>query len=111
MRVLALGGSGGMGRFAVETSMQFENISKIFVADINADAAIAFSNTMNEKAFSFIVLENAIAASALISATKILLIFSNCILVSTANLPMPPLPPNARTLMKRLSRNDVEDSY
>ena len=49
MRVLALGGSGGMGRFAVETSMQFKNISKIFVADINADAAIAFSNTMNEK--------------------------------------------------------------
>ena len=47
MRVLALGGSGGMGRFAVETSMQFENISEIFVADINADAAIAFSNTMN----------------------------------------------------------------
>ena len=49
MRVLALGGSGGMGRFAVETSMQFENISEIFVADINADAAISFSNTMNEK--------------------------------------------------------------
>ena len=53
MRVLALGGSGGMGRFAVETSMQFENISKIFVADINADAAIAFSNTMNEKVSGF----------------------------------------------------------
>ena len=53
MRVLALGGSGGMGRFAVETSMQFKNISKIFVADINADAAIAFSNTMNEKVSGF----------------------------------------------------------
>ena len=53
MRVLALGGSGGMGRFAVETSMQFKNISKIFVADINADAAIALSNTMNEMVSGF----------------------------------------------------------
>ena len=26
MKVLALGGSGGMGRFAVETSMDFSNV-------------------------------------------------------------------------------------
>ena len=31
MKVLALGGSGGMGRFAVETSMSFENIDEITV--------------------------------------------------------------------------------
>ena len=49
MKVLALGGSGGMGRFAVETSMSFENIDEITVADINADAAIAFAASMNEK--------------------------------------------------------------
>ncbi len=49
MKVLALGGSGGMGRFAVETSMRFENIDEITVADINADAAIAFAASMNEK--------------------------------------------------------------
>jgi len=49
MKVLALGGSGGMGRFAVETSMSFENIDEITVADINSDAAIAFAESMNEK--------------------------------------------------------------
>tara|TARA_B100000214_G_scaffold95457_1_gene66149 strand:- start:2452 stop:3636 length:1185 start_codon:yes stop_codon:yes gene_type:complete len=49
MKVLALGGSGGMGRFAVETSMDFENVDEITVADINADAAIAFAASMNEK--------------------------------------------------------------
>ena len=49
MRILALGGSGGMGRFAVSTSMHFENVSEIIVADINADSAVTFANSMNEK--------------------------------------------------------------
>ena len=49
MKVLALGGSGGMGRFAVETSMNFENVSEIVVADINAEEALKFANSMNEK--------------------------------------------------------------
>ena len=49
MIVLALGGSGGMGRFAVETCMNFENISEVIVADINAEAAISFADLMNEK--------------------------------------------------------------
>ena len=49
MKVLALGGSGGMGRFAVETSMSFENIDEITVADINAEAALTFAASMNEK--------------------------------------------------------------
>ena len=40
MRILALGGSGGMGRFAVETSMSFDNVSEIIVADINAEEAM-----------------------------------------------------------------------
>ena len=48
MKVLALGGSGGMGRIAVATCMAFENVSEVFVADINADAAIAFATSMNE---------------------------------------------------------------
>ena len=43
MKVLALGGSGGMGRFAVETSMHFENVSEIVVADINAEEALKLS--------------------------------------------------------------------
>ena len=49
MKVLALGGSGGMGRFAVEASMGFENIDQITVADINSNAAIDFAKTMNDK--------------------------------------------------------------
>ena len=40
MKVLALGGSGGMGRFAVEASMGFSNVLDIIGADINAAAAI-----------------------------------------------------------------------
>ena len=49
MKVLALGGSGGMGRFAVETCMNFENVSEIVVAEINAEEALKFANLMNEK--------------------------------------------------------------
>ena len=49
MKVLALGGSGGMGRFAVETSMNFDKVSEIIVADINANAAITFADSMNDK--------------------------------------------------------------
>lgn len=49
VKVLALGGSGGMGRFAVSTCMDFDNVEEVIVADINADAAIAFANSMNGK--------------------------------------------------------------
>jgi len=49
MKVLALGGSGGMGRFAVEASMGFSNVHEIIVADINEAEAIKFANSMNEK--------------------------------------------------------------
>ena len=49
MKVLALGGSGGMGRFAVETAMHFDNIEHILVADINETSALTFAESMNEK--------------------------------------------------------------
>ena len=49
MKILALGGSGGMGRFAVETAMHFDSIEKIIVADINEQSAIDFAYSMNEK--------------------------------------------------------------
>ncbi len=49
VKVLALGGSGGMGRFAVSTCMDFDNVEEVIVADINADAAVAFANSMNGK--------------------------------------------------------------
>ena len=49
MKILALGGSGGMGRFAVESAMHFENIEQILVADINEASALDFAKSMNEK--------------------------------------------------------------
>ena len=49
VKVLALGGSGGMGRFAVSTCMDFDNVTEVMVADTNADAAITFANSMNGK--------------------------------------------------------------
>ena len=49
MKLLALGGSGGMGRFAVETAMHFDNIEHILVADINETSALTFAESMNEK--------------------------------------------------------------
>ena len=42
---------------------------------------------------------NAIAASALMSATTTSLTVSKAIQVATANLPIPPLPPRANTFM------------
>ena len=38
-----------MGRYAVETSMYFDNVSEIIVADINAEEAMKFADSMNEK--------------------------------------------------------------
>ncbi len=49
MKVLALGGSGGMGRYAVQSLYKHSNIKKIYVADINADAAKDFSLNFNDK--------------------------------------------------------------
>ena len=39
MKILALGGSGGMGRFAVKSLLNFPIISKIIVADLNESSA------------------------------------------------------------------------
>ena len=49
MKVLAIGGSGGMGRFAVKTAENFADIESILVADLNSDAAKQFSDTCGQK--------------------------------------------------------------
>ena len=49
MKVLALGGSGGMGRYAVETALTFDGIEQIIVADINEEAASNFANSLPQK--------------------------------------------------------------
>ena len=49
MRVLALGGSGGMGRFAVRTAVELDSIERVVVADLDADAAEEFSRSVGSK--------------------------------------------------------------
>ena len=49
MKILALGGSGGMGRYAVQSLYKHAKIKKIYVADINADAAKDFSLSFSDK--------------------------------------------------------------
>jgi hypothetical protein len=39
MKVLCLGGSGGMGRFATKAIVDFKELEAITVADLNKDAA------------------------------------------------------------------------
>ena len=49
MRVLALGGSGGMGRFSSFAISDFPNISKVTIADLNEANAIEFANNFDER--------------------------------------------------------------
>ena len=44
MKVLALGGSGGMGRFSSFAISNYPNITKVTIADLNEDNAKEFSN-------------------------------------------------------------------
>ncbi len=46
MKVLALGGSGGMGRYAVRMAMDFEAVEHMTIADLNGEAARAFAATL-----------------------------------------------------------------
>ena len=48
MKVLALGGSGGMGRYAVQYLYKIEQIDKIYIADVNASSAKKFASYFNE---------------------------------------------------------------
>jgi saccharopine dehydrogenase-like NADP-dependent oxidoreductase len=50
MRVLALGGSGGMGRFAVRAAVTIPGVDSIVVADLQASSAQAFAATLPGKA-------------------------------------------------------------
>lgn len=48
MRVLALGGSGGMGRFSSFAISAFQNISKVTIADLNENNAVEFANNFDD---------------------------------------------------------------
>ena len=49
MKILAIGGSGGMGRYAVAAIQNFDSVEQIVVADLNEDSAIGFAAEMNGK--------------------------------------------------------------
>ena len=49
MKILAIGGSGGMGRFAVRTSQGFSNITSLVVADLNSIEAKTFASSLGSK--------------------------------------------------------------
>ena len=49
MKVLVLGGSGGMGRFASRAISSFESISLMTIADLNAEAAKEFADSFKNK--------------------------------------------------------------
>ena len=49
MKVLAIGGSGGMGRYAVATMQDFDTVERIVVADRNAESAGGFVAQLNDK--------------------------------------------------------------
>ena len=49
MKILALGGSGGMGRFAVKSLINHEKIKKIYVADLNASSAKNFASNFDNR--------------------------------------------------------------
>jgi len=49
MKILALGGSGGMGRFAVHSLIKHPQVESILVADLNESAAKKFASVLSEK--------------------------------------------------------------
>ena len=49
MKILALGGSGGMGRFAVNSLIRHPQVESILVADLNESAAKRFASSLSEK--------------------------------------------------------------
>ena len=49
MRVLAIGGGGGMGRHAVSLIQSFDAVIEITVADLNESSANSFAAEMNSK--------------------------------------------------------------
>ncbi len=52
MRVIAMGGCGGMGKFAVQTALTFDFVDQLIIADQNGEAAAAFAAECGPKANS-----------------------------------------------------------
>jgi saccharopine dehydrogenase-like NADP-dependent oxidoreductase len=50
VKVVCLGGTGGMGRYAARTAAAFDFVKEIIIADLNGTAAEAFAAQLGEKA-------------------------------------------------------------
>ena len=49
MKILAIGGCGSMGRYALKAAQHFDAVDEIIIADINAESAASFAATLNNK--------------------------------------------------------------
>ena len=49
MKILAIGGCGSMGRYAMRASQNYKSIDKIIIADIDKEAAETFARSLNHK--------------------------------------------------------------
>ena len=50
MKVVCLGGAGGMGRYAARTAAAFDFVDQVIIADLNMKAAESFAAQLGEKA-------------------------------------------------------------
>ena len=49
MKILAIGGCGSMGRYAIKAAQNFSSVDQIIIADINKESAETFAASLNEK--------------------------------------------------------------
>ena len=52
MKILAIGGCGSMGRYAMRTAQNFSSVDQIIIADINKESAEFFAASLNQKVSS-----------------------------------------------------------
>ena len=49
MKILAIGGCGSMGRYAIRAAQNYSAIKEIIIADINKESAETFAASLNQK--------------------------------------------------------------
>jgi ornithine cyclodeaminase/alanine dehydrogenase-like protein (mu-crystallin family) len=49
MKILAIRGCGSMGRYALKAAQNLDAVDEIIIADINAESAVSFAATLNNK--------------------------------------------------------------
>ena len=49
MKILAIGGCGSMGRYAMRTAQNFSSVEKIVIADVDKESAETFAGNLNQK--------------------------------------------------------------